>query len=89
MFSIVLYPSINKGIYLINRNRIGGAKVGRLECRIVGSSLYLVKSKSIMLVFAASLLRIQYWSKSKDRWTRNPVNMSECSDTSTRVLLFQ
>jgi hypothetical protein len=88
MFSIVLYPSINKGIYLINRNRIGGAKVGRLECKTSWDRIP-VKSKSIMLVFAASLLRTQYWSKSKDRWARNPVDMSECSDKSTRLLLFQ
>ena len=88
MFYIVLYPSINKGIYLINRNRIGGAKLGRLECKRSWDRVP-VKSKGIMLVFAASLLRMQYWSKSEDRWARNPVDISECSDKSTRVHLFQ
>ena len=84
MFSIVVYPSSNKGIYLINQNRIGGAKVGRPECKRSWDRVP-VKSKSIMLVVAASLLRTQYWSKIKDRWARNPLI---CPIVATNLLAY-
>ena len=92
MFSIVLYPSINKGIYLINRNFIDGVMVSVLassavDCGIKTRSSQIKDYKIGICCF--SVKNAVLGSKRKDWWARNHVYMSERNDISTRELLLQ